>query len=61
MKEIKVIIDDTVFGEIMSEILGKGITANLFTMSDAFVLKVVKAIKAGDKSLTLVRKINEKR
>ena len=53
MKEIKLVINDEIFLELKSELVGKAITGNLYTITDAFLSKIIKALENENEVLRL--------
>lgn len=61
MKEIVLKIEDEIFVDLESSIIAKGITGNLFGTQDEFTILLVKAIRAGKKEVTIIKKKKRKR
>jgi len=53
MKEIKLILSDEVYSELKNDFIVKGVTGNLYSITDEFINKLLKHIENGATELAL--------
>ena len=61
MKEVILQIDDDVWAEIRSGVAVKGMAAALYGTVDAFMVKLIKEVDKGSKTVTFSFKKKEKK